>query len=247
MIVLIVPAVTRFVTRQTIGVISMPPDTTDNTMQATGNVATPTAAEAAIDVDSIAAAARLDGKNRERTALLKEFGVDSLEALKRKIETASQAEQEKLTTTERLQAQIKDLQTKVKVANDQIAATEARARETAITARVQVLAAQGVKIGDQVRRFRSADDVLAFLKTEQFELADDGTIKGIESALTELGTQRDYLLEPLSVHGASPLTVSPPTTAVFPTIPPSPSANTGAGPDDTTIGATDIDTVRSWY
>lgn len=220
----------------------MPPE---EVTQTSGNVASPTVPPPpAVDVDSIAAAARKDGKERERAALLKEFGVDSLEALKRKIETASQAEQEKLSTTERLQAQLNDLQAKIKEANDHRAAAEARTRETAINARVQVLAAQGVKIGDQVRRFRSADDVLAFLKTDTFELANDGSVKGVEAALTELGTKRDYLLEPLVTTGASLPTITP---AATPAIPASPPANTGASTADTTIGATDIDTVRSWY
>ena len=136
------------------------------------------------DLDRIAGETRKSAKSAERAALLKELGVEDLDAVKAAMQAAQEAAKAKMTETERAAAEMAELNKRLQLA--EAGKTEAeQARKAALLEAEIVSKASG--------RFANprAAAKLADLSKVEFK---DGKFSGVDEALTALAEAEPWTL-----------------------------------------------------
>ena len=146
------------------------------------------------DLDRAASERAKHAKSAERAALLKELGVEDLDAVKAAMQAATEAAKAKMTEAERAQAERAELEKRLQLA--EAGKTEAElARKAALLEAEIVSKASG--------RFANPRAVakLADLSKVEFK---DGKFAGVDEALTALAEAEPWTLAPVSSGTVKP-------------------------------------------
>jgi len=137
-------------------------------------------------VDELVGKARLEGKSAERAALLKELGVNNLEAAQKLLKDADDLRKSQMTETERLKT---DKETAEK------AAVDANALAAKATAEAQAALLRAAVVSRASGRFANPEAAFKLVDLSKVQ-AKDGQFEGIDEALNALAEKEPWTLTP---------------------------------------------------
>lgn len=172
------------------------------------------------DLDRHAAERAKHAKSAERAALLKELGVEDLEAARAALKAAEDARQAQLSETERLQA--------AKVAAEKLAA-DARAEAEQSKAQAELALKRAAVIAAGAGRFAKPEAIVKLLDLGALKVAEDGSVTGVTEALEKLAADEPWTLIPAGSGQQTPQRGSVGRT--------NPPAKAGAGRSDDELRA----------
>ncbi len=152
------------------------------------------------DVNRLVGNARSEGRSAAAKDLLKQLGFESVDDLSAVVKAAKEAEDQRKSEAEKLQAKLAEAEAKAAKVQADAEAREAALKSRILNEAIKAQAAKPVmdKDGKTVTRpaFKpeALDDVLVLIDRSVIEEGEAGEYKGIEKALAELAKGKAYLL-----------------------------------------------------
>lgn len=147
---------------------------------------------------------RKKARERAQQEFLESLGVDSPDKLKEMLAAYQQAEQEKLSESERARQQVTQAQQEMERLQRLAQQREQQARDALILGELKAMS-RNIKIGEERRAFRDWEIVATFINPDDFEVdLETGAVTGMDKKLREIARKYDYLLEPVDAKAAPP-------------------------------------------
>lgn len=139
-------------------------------------------------VNEIVGKARQEGREKALKDLFSELGVDSAKSLKSIIEEREEARRAEMSEMERLQDERQKLEERLQEAEQISNMAKKETEKALVRAEVARLASS---------KFQDVDVVLRMLEPDAVEIdLDDGSVKGLESALEQMEEKYPWMLIP---------------------------------------------------
>jgi hypothetical protein len=152
------------------------------------------------DVDALMGKTRKEAREATLGGLLKELGLESVDALKTGFTEARQLKEAQMSETEKQKAALEQAQAQVKEAQSKMQASLQLANERLMRAAVMAEASKA----EYKLNPAALGDVWLFLDKTKLEMAEDGEVKGLPEAVKAVLEAKPYLQQNGRATGPEP-------------------------------------------
>lgn len=152
------------------------------------------------EVDAIMGKTRKEARDATQGSLLKEFGVESLDAIKASLEEAKKLKEAQMTEVDKQKAALEKAQAEKQETETRMQTALQQANERLMRAAVMLEAGKA----DYKVNPAALSDVWLFVDKTKLELTEDGEVKGLADAVKAVLAAKPYLQQNGPVKGVPP-------------------------------------------